>query len=97
MRRRKKIADTWDIALMYIFDALPWLFGLLALTVVAMGVIMIVVPLTDHNTDPRKGTVFINTGTKECDGANLVYRSSAGLFSMGGVSVVPNSPECKAL
>jgi len=43
---------------------------------------------TSPNTDPRKGEVYLQSGSKFCDGTTLIYNGS-------GTSAISNSPECQ--
>lgn len=92
---KDKIGNVGENIVFFLLDFAPWIMALLALVTIALVALMLIIPMTDHNTDPRKGTVYIDSGTKECDGANLVYQGSNGLFSTGSLSVVANSPECR--
>jgi hypothetical protein len=63
-----------------------WVFLLL----VPFFIAMIIVTVTDdseHNTDPKKGIVWIGSISKRCDGTTLIYNGD-------GTQLVMNSPEC---
>lgn len=57
---------------------------------------------TNPNTNPRSGQVNVldlnwigkADVTKQCDGSTLIYVFAENSFYRGGMSVVPNSPEC---
>ena len=61
-------------------------------------------PTPSSNTDPRKGWVMVEEGdindnekpyiAKKCDGTTLLYWAAG--YRKGGISAVPNSPECQA-
>lgn len=60
------------------------------LLLVPFFIVMIILTVTDdseHNTDPKKGIVWIGSISKRCDGTTLIYNGK-------GTQLVMNSPEC---